>query len=181
MLFLSLPCNCVAPRMQAALCLCPKTADLFKGMVNPPHFLLHRRNVFHLQPSLHRKKRCPQSLLCQTEENVRLRSCPSHKTEDGLWVTLQQIQPWACARERELRTRQKSITWIPAGTTYSVPPRPCLMNTSSIGTAHLAAPGLWTSHSVRSKCFCEKLMRNRFSGVSSIDLRNQLINFCNHN
>lgn len=84
LLFLSLPCSCVAPRIQAAPCLCPKTTDPLKGVANPPHFLLHRRYVFHLQPSLHRKKRCPQSLFCQAEENVRQHSCPSHKRGDRL-------------------------------------------------------------------------------------------------
>lgn len=62
----------------------------------------------------------------------------------------------------------------------------CALRANPQEAAYPASPGLWASYKlplycVKSECFPVELMRNWFSGVHSIDLRNQLINFCNHN
>lgn len=95
--------NCVAPRIQASPCLCPKTTDLLKGMVNPPYFFC-TVGMYFTYSHLYTERKDVLGVFSAKQKKM-WGSVPAHHTREktGCWVTLQQTQPWAYARERELR------------------------------------------------------------------------------
>lgn len=140
------------------------------------HGALHRY-VFHLQPSLYGKKRHPPSFFCQTEENVRQPVAQGTRWAGGLSCNKHNTGPLLEKKNREL---DWSLPW------HRVLKLPGFKEKSPTGAAYIALPGLWALYKlhllwVNSECFPVRLMRNRVNGINSIDLRNQMINFCSSN
>lgn len=97
------------------------------------HDALHRY-VFHLQPSLYRKKGHPSSFFCQTEEHVRQSVTQERRWTGGLSCSKYNTGPLLEKKNIEL---DKILPW------RRVPKLLCFKNKSPTGAAYTASPGLW--------------------------------------
>lgn len=103
------------------------------------------------------------------------------------WSKLQQIQHWASASEKKKKKhrtgqkKKKNLLWSRVLKLLSFKNKSPKVQQTLLHQGR----GLYTSYIYNefenSECFPVMLMRDRFTGVNSIDLRNQLINFCTRN
>lgn len=140
------------------------------------HDALHRY-VFYLQPSLYGKKRHPPRIFCQTEENVRQPVAQGTRWADGLNCSEYNTGPL-------LEKKNIELDWSPPwrhvpkllGFEKRIPSRcsvHCFTRAVGVIQATFIMSRLWVSP-------CD-VSENRLHGANPIDLRNQLIHFCNSN